>query len=336
MEKKEIQIIAEVGSVHDGSFGNANMLIELASNCGADSVKFQTHIPSAETLKDAPMPRFFTGEPRFDYFERTGFTNTQWQQLAQKCKDENIEFLSSPFSNEAVKILEEIGIQKYKIPSGEVTNLPLLNLISKTGKPVLLSSGMSNWDELDDAVEIFQKSNSDLTILQCTSEYPCSNKNVGLNVMVDIKNRYKTRVGYSDHTLTNYSAFAAVSLGASVIEKHLTFSKKMYGSDAKHSSEPNEFIDLVSGVKIINEIMSYEVNKDEIADKLIEMKNTFEKSIVSIVDIPKGTILKKNMLGYKKPGTGIPTKNITDIIGKRSKKDIFKDMLIKLEDLIDA
>ena len=333
---RRVTNIAEVGSVHDGSFGNALKLIELAAECGADSVKFQTHIAEAETLKDAPMPSFFKGEPRYEYFERTGFSLNQWKELKAQCNEQKIEFLSSPFSIEAVELLEQVGIKRYKVPSGEITNLPLLKVIAETRKPVLLSSGMSTWQELDDGVNTIQKVHNDITILQCTSEYPCSYDNVGLDVMLEMKERYQLRVGLSDHTLTNYSAFTAVAMGASVIEKHLTFSRNMYGSDAKHSLKPKEFCDLVTGVRAIEAIVSSKVDKDEIAKQMCEMKDVFQKSIVSIRNIPKGTIITEKMIGFKKPGTGIPVSNVESVLGMCAKKDIVIDRLISMEDLENA
>ena len=334
--KKNVEIIAEIGSVHDGSFGNALKLIELAAECGADVVKFQTHIAEAETLKDAPMPPFFKGEPRYEYFERTGFTNNQWQELKDKCKKQEIEFLSSPFSIEAVALLEKLGSKQYKVPSGEVTNLPLLKVIAGTKKPVLLSSGMSSWNELDDAVKLLQNYHDNITVLQCTTEYPCPYEKVGLNVMLEMKERYNLAVGFSDHTLTSYSAFTAVTLGASVIEKHLTFNRKMYGSDAKHSLEPREFSDMVKGIRAIETILSSKVDKNEMANRMSVMKEVFQKSIVSVVDISQGTIITGEMIGFKKPGTGIPANQIKRVLGKMSNKKIQKNTLIKLKDITDA
>ena len=332
--KKSISLIAEIGSVHDGSFGNALKLIELAAKCGADCVKFQTHIANAETLKDTPMPSFFKGEPRYEYFERTGFSLEQWKELKAKCEEQKIEFLSSPFSIEAVELLEKIGVKQYKIPSGEITNLPMLEVIAKTSKPVFISSGMSDWKELDKAVNTIQKFHNNITVLQCTSEYPCTYENVGLNVMLEMKNRYQLPVGFSDHTLTNYSAFSAVVLGASVIEKHLTFNRNMYGSDAKHSLEPDEFKDLVQGIRAIEVILSSKVDKDEIANRMGEMKDVFQKSIVSVVEIPKGTIITREMIGLKKPGTGMPASQVNKILGKQSKRDIAINSLILKQDLV--
>lgn len=331
---KNCKIIAEVGSVHDGSFGNAMNLIKLAKECDASAVKFQTHIPDAETLKNAPMPPYFKGEPRYDYFKRTGFSFEEWENLKLESDNNNIEFLSSPFSIEAVTLLEKINIKEYKIPSGEVTNLPLLEAISDTQKPILISSGMSSWKELDIAINTILNVHSKITVLQCTSEYPCSDNHIGLNIMLEMKDRYKLPVGLSDHSMSNYAVFAAVALGASVIEKHLTFSKKMYGSDAKHSSEPLEFIDMVKGVRSIETIISSKIDKNLMADKMKSMKNIFQKSIVSLIDIPKGFKITKKMIGFKKPGTGIPASDYKSVLGKIAKNNIKKDNLILSKDLI--
>ncbi len=314
-------IIAEVGSVHDGSFGNACKLIELAAQCGADAVKFQTHISEAETLYDAPMPAYFKGEPRFDYFKRTGFSLEQWKALKHHCDENNIEFLSSPFSIEAVELLEAVGMKRYKIPSGEVTNLPLLEVIAQTKKQVLLSSGMSNWKELDQAVATIRKHHNDIVVMQCSSAYPCPNEKVGLNVLHEIKQRWNLPIGYSDHTLDNHAAFAAVTLGACVVEKHFTFSKHMYGSDAKHSAEPEQIRDLVTGIRAIEAMLNNPVDKDDTSD-YEDMKYIFEKKIIAKECIKKGTKLSRNMLAYKKAKLGISVTNLEEIIGKTLLEDV--------------
>jgi N,N'-diacetyllegionaminate synthase len=331
---KACLIIAEVGSVHDGSFGNACRLVDVAAECGGDVAKFQTHIAAAETLRDAPMPPYFKGEPRYDYFERTAFTREEWQGLKFHCEERAIEFLSSPFSIEAVELLESIGVARYKVPSGEVTNLPLLEAIAETGKPVLLSSGMSSWSELDEAVNVIRRKHEHLTLLQCTSEYPCPYEEVGLNVMLEMRDRYGVSVGLSDHTLTSYASLAAVVLGASVIEKHVTFSRLMYGSDAKHSMEPAEFAELVRGIRAVETMLGSRLDKDAAATRLQEMKGIFEKSVVSLVDIEVRTLITADMVGVKKPGTGIPASRLPEVIGKRAARSIRKDKLILEPDLV--
>jgi len=328
----KVSVIAEIGSVHDGSFGNAVNLIEMVSQCGADGVKFQTHIAEAETLPDAPMPSFFQGEARFDYFNRTAFSKEQWGLLKSKCHERGLSFISSPFSVEAVALLEEIGVDSYKIPSGEVTNVILLHEVGKTGKDIILSSGMSSWKELDGAVEILKKYDGKLTVLQCTSAYPCPYEKVGLNIMEEMGRRYSLPTGLSDHTLTNYASLAAVAKGAIMIERHVTFSRLMYGSDAKHSLEPDELKDLITGIRAIEVINCSTVDKDDMASSLSDMKKVFEKSIVSLVDIPEGEKIVEKMLGVKKPGTGIPPSRLNEIIGCRSTRFIPKDSLLSEKD----
>lgn len=327
-----VTIIAEVGSVHDGSFGNAMRLIDLAAELGADAVKFQTHLAAAETLRDAPMPPYFTGEPRFAYFERTGFTPAQWRELKAHADSRGVEFLSSPFSVEAVALLEEIGVARYKIPSGEVTNVPLLEAVAETGKPVLLSSGMSDWVELDDAVATVRRHHDRLTILQCSSAYPCPDERVGLNVLGAMRDRWGLPVGYSDHTLDNHACFAAVALGATVVEKHLTFSRTMYGSDARHSAEPAQFADLVRGIRAIARMRAHPVDKNDLAPYR-DMKAIFEKSVVSVADIPAGTVITADKVAVKKPGTGIPAARLAEVVGRRAARAIAADRLLAEADI---
>ncbi len=328
----EVCMIAEVGSVHDGSLGNAGKLIDAAAACGADAVKFQTHIAAAETIKAAPMPSFFTGEPRYEYFERTGFGLEQWCELKSRCQARGVEFLSSPFSIEAVELLEAVGVARYKVPSGEVTNLPLLEALARTGKPLILSSGMSAWEELDRAVETVRRHHDRLTVLQCTSEYPCPYEQVGLNVMLEMRARYGLPVGLSDHTLTAYASLAAVTLGAKVIERHFTFSRLMYGSDAPHSLEPGEFADLVQGVRAIETMLAHPVQKAD-ASRFGEMKRVFEKSLVALRDIPAGALLTPELVGLKKPGHGLPASRLPQALGRRATRPIAADSLLREEDI---
>lgn len=316
-------IIAEIGSVHDGSFGNACKLIEAAAAAGADAAKFQTHIASAETLKDAPMPHYFKGEPRFEYFERTGFSLSQWKALKQVCQDNGVIFLSSPFSLEAVDLLEEVGVEAYKVPSGEVTNIPLLDRIAKTGKPTILSSGMNDWAELDSAMAAL-KPGGPITILQCASAYPCPPERVGLNLIGEMKERYGTAVGYSDHTLGFAAAISAATLGATIIEKHFTFSKLMYGSDAIHSLEPLEFKVFCNAIRETWAMIAAPVNKDDVSP-YTDMKLIFEKSIVAGRGIKSGSILTLEDLAFKKPGDGIPAADYKLVIGQAVKADLPAD-----------
>lgn len=332
---KNTYIIAEIGNSHEGSVGLAKQFIKSAAECGVDAVKMQTHIFEAESLLDAPNPPYFKDETRKDYFERTSFTWEQWKALKDYSeKDLKIDFFSSPFSLEAVDLLEKVGMDTYKIASGEVNNIPLLEKIAKTGKRVLLSSGMSSWMELDEAVNTLQSNGcKDLVVLQCTSEYPCPPEEAGLNVLSEIKKRYESvTVGYSDHTMGIAVPLAAVIKGATVIEKHFTLSQNMYGSDAMNSTEPEEFKNLVDEIRKVETVLSNNIDKDEKVKSLGEMKMIFEKSIVSSRPLKKSDIISFEDLSFKKPGDGISARMYKEIIGKKLNKSILKDYKFKSED----
>ena len=319
---KKTYIIAEIGNTHEGSVGLAKQFIKAAADCGVDAVKFQTHIFEAESLPSAPNPSYFKDETRKEYFERTAFTIEQYKVLKDYAENEcKVDFFSSPFSLEAVDFLMEVGVSTFKIPSGEVSNIPLLEHVAKTGKKVILSSGMSSWEELDRAVAVF-KDKEKLTILQCTSEYPCKPENAGLNVMLEIKERYQCKVGFSDHTLGIGVPLTAVVLGASLVEKHFTLSKLMYGSDAKNSTEPGEFKHMVDNIRAAELAISSKIDKNEIVKELGEMKFVFEKSIVSARELKAGHVISEEDLVYKKPGDGIPAKDYKNVIGKKVIKNI--------------
>jgi N,N'-diacetyllegionaminate synthase len=326
-----IKIIAEIGSVHDGSFGNALKLIEAAAAAGADAVKFQTHIAEAESIASAPAPAYFSDEPRLAYFKRTAFTLEQWRRLADHASGSGVTFLSSPFSLEAVDLLEELGVAAYKIPSGEVSNIPLLERIAQTGKPVLLSSGMSAWDELDLAVETVRGSCA-TTVMQCSSAYPCPPERVGLNVMKEMAQRYGLPVGYSDHTMGVAAPIAAAAFGATVVEKHFTFSRQMYGSDAKHSMEPGEFTQMVAALREVWTMLNNPISKSDIAP-YADMKRIFEKSVVATRAINAGEIITIDMLAFKKPGNGIPAREYKRLLGRMVKLTVAVDHLISDNDL---
>ncbi|MDQ3822050.1 MAG: N-acetylneuraminate synthase family protein [Actinomycetota bacterium] len=322
-----VLVIAEAGMTHDGSLGNAMRMAEVAAECGADAVKFQLHDAEAETTRDAPSPPYFEGESRWDYFRRTAFTDEQWARLRDACAAAGIEFLCSPFSVEAVERLERLGVARYKIGSGEVTNLELIRAAAATGKPILLTSGMSSWAELDEAVAA---AGENVTVLQCTSLYPTPPERVGLNVLAELRERYGKPVGLSDHTLGPYACFAAVALGASVVEKHFTLSRDMYGPDAHLAAEPDELEDLVEGVREIETMLANPVDKDDL-EAVAEMKRVFEKSVASTREIPAGAEISREMLAAKKPGTGIPAKRLPEVVGRRAAVVIPADTVVTEE-----
>ena len=323
-------VVAEAGMNHDGSLGNAVRMIEVAAEAGVDAVKFQLHDAAAETTRDAPAPPYFTHESRWEYFLRTAFTDDQWRRVKDACEAAGVEFVCAPFSLEALERLEALGTARYKIGSGEVTNLELVRAAAATGKPVLLSSGMSSWEELDAAVEA---AGENTTVLQCTSEYPTPPERVGLNLLAELRERYGRPVGLSDHTLGPHACFAAVALGASVVEKHFTLSKEMYGPDAALALEPHELAELVDGVREIEAMLGAPVDKDAEAAALAEMKRVFEKSVVTAASIPAGATIERGMLAAKKPGTGIPAARIDDVVGRTAARDLPEDTVLT-EDLL--
>src|SRR3954447_10035154 len=317
---------------HDGSLGNAIRLAEVAAACGADAVKFQLHDAAAETTRDAPAPPYFTRETRWEYFERTAFSDAQWTTLKEACDAAGIEFMCSAFSVEAAERLERIGVRRHKLGSGEITNLALVRRVAQNGLPVILSSGMSSWDELDAAVAAVRETDAELSLLQCTSAYPCPPERAGLNVIAELHARYGVPVGFSDHTEGPYACFAAVALGATTVEKHFTLSREMYGPDASLAAEPRDLRDLVQGIRAIEKMLAAPVDKDDLAP-YAEMKQVFEKSVVSVVAIPEGAVLERAMLGAKKPGTGIPARDLERVVGRRARVAIPADTVLR-EDVL--
>ena len=324
-----VYVVAEAGMNHDGDLARAVALAEAAARAGADAVKFQLHDAAAETTRDAPPPPYFQNEPRWDYFERTAFTDEQWAELKHACEERGIEFLCSAFSLEALERLERLGVSRHKIGSGEVTNLALVRAAGKTGKQVLLSSGMSSWAELDAAVAA---AGANVVVLQCTSAYPTPPERVGLNVLAELRERYGKRVGFSDHTRGTAASLAAVTLGAEVVEKHFTLSRGDYGPDAAMGLEPDELRGFVREIRELETMLASPVDKDDV-EPFAEMKRVFEKSVVAAEPIPAGTTLEARMLAAKKPGTGIPTARLPELVGRRARKDIAADTLLTEADL---
>jgi N,N'-diacetyllegionaminate synthase len=317
-------IIAEIGSVHDGNISKALALVKSASSSGADVIKFQMHIAEEETLIDAPSPSYFKKEKRFDYFKRTAFSLKDWKKIKKLCEKLGKEFLCSPFSEKAVDYLETLNVKKYKVPSGELTNISLLEKIKKTKKHIILSTGMSSWDEINIATNILKKN---FSILQCSSIYPCPLEKVGINVIHELKKKYKCPVGFSDHTLGYSAAFAAASNGASIIEKHFTLSRNMYGSDAKNSMEPKEFLFLAKNIREIWKIIDHPIDKNNLKEYQ-DMKKIFEKSVVASRDLKANSFLRKKDIAFKKPGTGIRALYYKNLIGKKLNTSIKKNNLL--------
>ncbi|NJW53663.1 N-acetylneuraminate synthase family protein [Salinimicrobium oceani] len=330
-------LIAEVAQAHEGSIGIAHSYIDALAETGVDAVKFQVHIAEAESSVHEPFRVKFStqDETRYDYWKRMEFSPEQWQELKFHCEEAGVEFMASPFSNAAVDLLEQLSVKRYKIGSGEVNNLLLLEKIAQTGKPVILSSGMSSFAELDETVSFLKKHNTYFSILQCTTSYPTHPENYGLNVIQELKERYGVTVGYSDHSARIETCIAATALGAKILEFHAVFDRKMFGPDATSSLEIQEIKQLVSAVKNIATAQAHPVDKQNNSD-FKELKNIFEKSLAVNKDLPAGHIISFQDLESKKPkGFGIEASNFRNVIGKRTKQNQKKWDFLKNSDLYD-
>ena len=246
-------VVAEVAQTHDGSLGMAHAFIDAIAEAGADAVKFQTHIAAAESTPGEPWRVKFSTQDatRYEYWKRMEFTEEQWGGLRKHAEEAGLWFLSSPFSAEAADLLDRVGVAAWKVASGEVGNLPLLERLVRDGRPVLLSSGMSSLEELDAAVQVVRRQGRPLAVLQCTSAYPCTPEQVGLNLIPELRERYGCAVGLSDHSGTIYAGLAAITLGIEALEIHVTFSREMFGPDVPASVTMEELRHLVDGVRFI-------------------------------------------------------------------------------------
>jgi N,N'-diacetyllegionaminate synthase len=321
-------VVAEIGNNHDGSVRLAERLIDAAAEAGADAVKFQTHIAEEEMLASTPTPPHFD-EPRYAFTERMELSLEDHVRLKAFAEDRDVVFFSSPFSVAAVTLLEEVGVQMYKIASGEVTNPPLLKAIAATGKPVLLSTGMSGLEDIEKAAAGF--SPGSLVVLQCTSAYPCPPERVNLRAMVTLGERLGVPAGLSDHTRGVVAALAAVALGAVCVEKHFTLSKRLYGPDHHASLEPDELRNLVQGIREVEAALG-SPEKDHDAS-LDPMRATFEKSVVTAAVIPAGATIQETMLTTKRPGNGFPAARMSELLGRRAVRDLPANELIEAGDL---
>lgn len=316
-------LIAEIAQAHEGSLGILHSYIDAVAKTGVQAIKFQMHIAAAESSIYEPFRVKFSKEDntRFDYWKRMEFTLAQWKDIKKHCDDVGLDFICSPFSNLAVDWLEEIGIHTYKVGSGEVTNFLLLDKIVKTGKPIIISSGMSSFEELDKTVEFLKSKNAVFSILQCTTAYPTKPSQYGLNVISELKQRYKVQVGFSDHSAKVATGIAAVAIGAEILEFHVVFHRALFGPDAVASLTIEETKYLVESVNDIYLANANPIDKNN-NESFSELKSIFEKSLAINKNLPAGHSITFDDLESKKPkGYGISAQNFMSVIGKQIKND---------------
>ncbi|MEE8443798.1 MAG: N-acetylneuraminate synthase family protein [Alphaproteobacteria bacterium] len=331
-------IIAEVSQAHDGSLGMAHAFIDAAAEAGADAIKFQTHIADAESTPAEPWRTSFSRQDatRYDYWRRMEFSEEQWQDLARHAGERGLKFLSSPFSLKAVDLLKRVGVAGWKVASGEINNIALLDAMTATGQAVILSTGMSQMPEIDAAVERIKKAGAPLAVLQCTSLYPCPPELVGINLIPEFRQRYGCAVGLSDHSATIYAGLAAATLGIEILEVHITLSREMFGPDVAASLTPDELRQLTAGVRFIEAMRASPTEKSALPESVTSLRDIFMKSVVPVDDLPKGTVLAAGHLTTKKPGTGIPANDLPGLIGMRLKRAVKRDAIISRDDLEPA
>lgn len=334
MEK--VYIIAEAGDNHNGDFNTALKLVDVAKRAGADCVKFQTFVTEEIISKYAEMAEYQkknTGkeESQFEMVKRLELSFDEFRKIKEYCDRVGIQFLSTPFDLKSVDFLNELGVPFFKIPSGEITNYPYLIKIAHTGKPVVMSTGMCEPDEILAAINVLEKNGSgEITLLHCNTEYPTPLKDVNLYAMRTMKKMFGKKVGYSDHTKGIEVPVAAVALGACVIEKHFTLDKNMPGPDHKASLEPDELGRMVKNIRNI-EIALWDGVK-RVSES--ERKNIAiaRKSIVARRNIQEGEILTEENLAVKRPGTGINPMQWMEVLGTRAVRDFKEDELIEIRE----
>ena len=337
MSSKKISpyIIAEIAQAHDGSLGMAHSYIDALAKTGVDAVKFQTHIADAESSIYEPFRVKFSqqDQTRFDYWKRMEFTLEAWHGLKKHCDEVGLAFISSPFSNAAVDLLEQVGVSTYKIGSGEVTNLLLLEKISQTKKPVILSSGMSCYEELDTAVDFLKSKQVEFSLLQCTTAYPTQPEQYGFNMIQELKSRYQVPVGFSDHSGKIETSIAAVALGAEILEFHAVFNKNMFGPDVSASLTIKQIKQLTEAVRTIEKAKMHPIDKSDTSN-VTALKAIFEKSLAINKDLKAEHILTFSDLEAKKPANkGISASLFKDVIGKQILRDMMQWDFLNREDI---
>ena len=334
MKYSKVFIIAEAGVNHNGSIDLAKKLIDVASAAGVDAIKFQTFKAENLVTKNAEKANYQKNttdqkEKQFSMLKKLELSKEMHLELINYSKNKNIKFLSSPFDHDSIELLKDLGLEVFKIPSGEITNLLYLRHIGKLNKKIIISTGMSNMDEVKNALDILVNSGTkknNITILHANTEYPTPMEDVNLKAMVTIGKKLNVGFGYSDHTLGIEVDIAAVAMGASCIEKHFTLDRNMEGPDHKASLEPDQLRGMVKAIRNIELALGNGIKKPSKS----ELRNIqiVRKSIVAKTKIKKGDVLKENNLAVKRPGGGISPMKWDDVVGTKATKDYKEDELI--------
>ena len=335
-KNSKVLIIAEAGVNHNGDIDIAKELIRQAASAGADIVKFQTFKAEKLLTKDAPKADYQIDDSKeetssYEMLQNLELSEDDHAILIKECKKENIEFLSTAFDEVSLHFLIDQGISRIKIPSGEITNQPLLNFISKFDLPIILSTGMADLSEIQCAISALSANKltkKNISILHCTSQYPADHADLNLKAIQSMMNRFDMNIGYSDHSLGPEASIAAVALGATIIEKHITLDCKMSGPDHKASMEPKQFKSMVSSIRNIEKSLGDGLKKPTKSE--MEMRLVARKSLVANQNIQKGDVFTLENVAVKRPGNGISPMKINEILGTKSQHSFKVNDLIKI------
>ena len=328
-------IIAEAGVNHNGSVELAHRMIDLASQSGADAIKFQTFKADNLVTEDAPTAQYQqtnlqSSETQLDMLRRLELSELSYAELWSHCQESHILFMSTPFDEHSADFLESLGVQVFKIPSGEITNLPYLAHIAAKGKPMIVSTGMSNLGEVQSAVETIQYAgNEQLILLHCVSSYPAEPAEVNLRAMHTLETAFGVPVGFSDHSMGTEIPMAAVALGACVIEKHFTMDRSLPGPDHRASLEPAELEAMIRGIRKVEAALGTGIKKPTAGE--LETALVARKSLVAACLIPDGSLITEQMITVKRPGNGLPPVMRNIVIGRRARLEIPAGTVLSLE-----
>lgn len=333
--RKKNYIIAEISQNHDGSLGQAHAFIDAVAATGADAIKFQTHIAEEESTPEEPFRVNFSycDKTRYDYWKRMEFTPEQWQGLYDHAIEKGLDFLSSPFSSAALQMLDKIGVPAWKFGSGEVFNDLLLKQAIDTGKPIILSTGLSTMEEIDKQVRMVQIAGNSLLLMECTTAYPSRPEEISIKLIDEYQKRYHCPIGISDHSATIYPSLAAATLGARAFEVHVTMSREMFGPDVKASVTIEELKQIVDGIEFIGKMLEAREDKKELSSNRKTLRTMFSKSIYAKRDLRAGDVLDSDSVGVKKPfcADGIAVEDYNKALGRKILVDTVKDTVIKWE-----
>jgi N,N'-diacetyllegionaminate synthase len=325
----EAYIIAEIGVNHNGDVDLAIEAIRVAKKAGADCVKFQTFKAEQIVTKNSPKANYQLQvtdpqESQFDMLKKLELTLSDYAELLATCEHENIDFLSTPYNKEDVDFLEGLDVSMYKIASGQLTELPFIKYVAATKKRIFLSTGMGTLADVFTAVETIREAGNDnICVLQCTTNYPSVVEDANVRAMVSMKDACKVEVGYSDHVPENFACFAAVALGATVVEKHFTLNRQLPGPDHSSSLEPTEFASLVYGIREIEKSLGTGIKKPTTTE--LGNMHGMKRSLVVLEDLKAGEILLEKYVGFKRPQKGLPVNYLNQVIGRKLARDHHKD-----------